>query len=111
MKAAMQAQQSVRSAEGLAVKREAFAPGLGLAALRILRGWSLHEAARRAEIDPSLLFRYEKGIYKPKWPKAVRLARLYGISVSRLYQLIEAAERERTRGEPRDLPGGSDGGV
>lgn len=94
MKAARQAECSEKV---LAAKREALASGL--AALRVLRGWSLQEAAKRAGIDPALLYRYEHGVYKPKWPKAVRLARLYGISVSRLYELIEARRREREEGK------------
>jgi transcriptional regulator with XRE-family HTH domain len=65
--------------------------------LREARGLSLREAARRADVDPSHLWRVEAGQHAPSLRLAVRLAALYGVALDDLVApyVIEGAKPGR----------------
>ena len=49
--------------------------------LREDRGWTQLALAVRAGVDPSMVYRWERGLTRPSRHNVLRLARLFGISV------------------------------
>jgi transcriptional regulator with XRE-family HTH domain len=62
--------------------------GQTLRALRDRKGLGLREAGRAAGIDAGNLRRYETDVNMPSLDKAVRLARVYGVTVNYLASAI-----------------------
>ena len=49
--------------------------------LREDRGWTQLALAVRAGVDPSMVYRWERGLTRPSPHNVLRLARLFGITV------------------------------
>ncbi len=57
-----------------------------VAELRAQRGWSRVELARRARIHPSDITRIERGRMIPYRPQVRRLARVFRVSESKMFE-------------------------
>ncbi|MFF7454239.1 helix-turn-helix domain-containing protein [Kitasatospora sp. NPDC008115] len=68
-----------------------------LAELRVERGWTLEELARRAEVSRSTLSRVERVEVSPTAALLGRLCAVYGRSMSRLLAEVEAAPARLVR--------------
>ncbi|MFI8086214.1 XRE family transcriptional regulator [Kitasatospora sp. NPDC086009] len=73
-----------------------------LAELRVERGWTLEELARRAEVSRSTLSRVERAEVSPTAALLGRLCAVYGRTMSRLLAEVESAPAGLVRaGEQR----------
>ncbi|HEX4816912.1 MAG TPA: XRE family transcriptional regulator [Nonomuraea sp.] len=68
-----------------------------LAELRVERGWSLEELARRSAISRSTLSRFERGEISPTAALLNRLCAVYGRTMSRLLTEVEAEPPQLVR--------------
>ncbi|MEV6978564.1 XRE family transcriptional regulator [Kitasatospora sp. NPDC093806] len=68
-----------------------------LAELRVERGWTLEELARRADVSRSTLSRVERAEVSPTAALLGRLCSVYGRSMSRLLAEVEAAPSRLVR--------------
>ncbi|MFJ4096716.1 helix-turn-helix domain-containing protein [Kitasatospora sp. NPDC089913] len=68
-----------------------------LAELRVERGWTLEELARRADVSRSTLSRVERAEVSPTAALLGRLCAVYGRSMSRLLAEVEAAPARLVR--------------
>jgi len=55
-------------------------PQISLEAARVNAGYTQKDAAKRLDIDPSTLGKYERGISVPKWDMVQKISKLYGLS-------------------------------
>lgn len=70
-----------------------------LAELRVARGWTLEELARRADVSRSTLSRLERGEISPTAALLGRLCAVHERTMSRLLAEVEAAPSELVRAE------------
>lgn len=59
--------------------------------MRLERGWSRAELARRARMDPSDVGRIENGLMRPYPSQAVKLAHAHGVAKTESNKLTEEA--------------------
>ncbi len=67
--------------------------GANVRALRVARGLSQEQLAERIEREPNYLQKIEYGAAIPSIPTLVRLARILGVPVGRLFQPRRAGRR------------------
>ncbi|MEU8510551.1 XRE family transcriptional regulator [Kitasatospora sp. NPDC048722] len=83
-----------------------------LAELRVERGWTLEELARRADVSRSTLSRVERAEVSPTAALLGRLCAVYGRTMSRLLAEVESAPARLVRaGEQRIWRDGTSGFV
>jgi DNA-binding XRE family transcriptional regulator len=58
-----------------------------IALFRAERGWSRKELAAMVEVNPQTIGFLERGDYSPSVELALKFARLFGVSVERLFSL------------------------
>ena len=82
-----------------------------IALFRAERGWSRKELAALVEVNPQTIGFLERGDYSPSVELALKFARLFGVSVERLFSLDpfpslaeELSGQVRTPSAPPPLP-------
>jgi len=76
---------------------EAFAGVLYLRALRQINRWSTFDVARASKVSVGRLNYLERGLVTPTDAEKERLAVVFGVRATRLFQTIAADPPERTR--------------
>ena len=71
--------------------------GEALRILRVRKGLSARDAAKAAGLSHSTVYRAESG-HEPSWPTIVLLARVVGVSLDTLAQLVPGPEGEGDEG-------------